>query len=68
MAAPTRPAAALTAAVFDAGTHQLAVLAAASDPASVTLFGDSRGTVYLATRGGYFVLDLATGRVVRVAR
>ncbi|ETA97687.1 YncE family protein [Mycobacterium avium] len=86
-AGSVRPLAAhAAAAVFDAGTHQLAVLAAASDPASVTLFGDpqapprvvalpgpataltgdSRGTVYLATRGGYFVLDLATGRVVRV--
>ncbi|PBJ38906.1 YncE family protein, partial [Mycobacterium avium] len=33
---------------------------------ATALTGDSRGTVYLATRGGYFVLDLATGRVVRV--
>ncbi|GAB4990384.1 hypothetical protein MAHJHV61_41610 [Mycobacterium avium subsp. hominissuis] len=86
-AGSVRPLAAhAAAAVFDAGTHQLAVLAAASDPASVTLFGDpqvpprvaalpgpataltgdGRGTVYLATRGGYFVLDLGTGRVVRV--
>lgn len=86
-AGSVRPLAAHAAAtVFDAGTHQLAVLAAGSDPASITLFGDpqvpprvvavpgpataltadGRGTVYLATRDGDFVLDLATGRVVRV--
>nr|WP_142272481.1 hypothetical protein [Mycobacterium heidelbergense] len=78
-----------TAAVFDAGTHRLAVLAPGADaaaPASLTEFGDphdaprvvalpgsataltgdGRGTAYLATRGGYFAVDLSTGRAARV--
>jgi len=77
------------AAVFDGGTHQLAVLAPGADPAapaSVTVFGDPQapprvvelpgpataltddghGTVFLAARGGYFVVDLATGHATRV--
>ncbi|MCV7242351.1 hypothetical protein H7J83_06270 [Mycobacterium mantenii] len=78
------------AAVFDAGTHQLAVLTPGADPAapaSVTVFGgpqvtphvvglpgpaaaladDGHGTVYLAARGGYFAVELATGRATQVA-
>lgn len=77
------------AAVFDRGTHQLAVLAPGADPAagaSLTVFGDpqvaprvillpgpataltgdGRGTVYLAARGSYFVVDLATGNAEQV--
>jgi DNA-binding beta-propeller fold protein YncE len=74
------------AAVFDSGTHQLAVLSPGSDPAapaSVALFGDSprlvtlpgpatalvtddRGRAYLASRGGYFVVDLATAQATQV--
>lgn len=78
------------AAVLDAGTHQLAVLAPGSDPAapgSLTVFGDPQapprvvdlpgpatavtddghGTVYLAARGGYFAVDLSTGRTTQVS-
>ena len=78
-----------TAAVFDGGTRQLAVLAPGADPgapASLTEFGDpgvaprvvalpgpataltgdGRGTAYLATRGGYFAVDLATGHAAQV--
>ncbi|TAM67371.1 hypothetical protein [Mycobacterium sp.] len=89
-AGAVRPLAAhAAAAVFDDGTHQLAVLAPGADPAapaSVTVFGgpqapprvvdlpgpataltdDGHGTVYLAARGGYFVVDLATGHTARV--
>ena len=77
------------AAVFDAGTRQLAVLTPGADPgapASLTEFGDprvaprvvalpgpataltgdGRGTAYLAARGGYFTVDLATGHAARV--
>ncbi len=77
------------AAIFDSGTHQLAVLAPGADPtapASIAEFadphsapriialpgpatamtGDGRGTAYLATRGGYFSLDLSTGRAAQV--
>jgi hypothetical protein len=77
------------AAIFDGGTHQLAVLAPGADPAapaSVTEFGDphvaprvivlpgpataltgdGRGTAYLATRGGYFSVDLSNGHTARV--
>ena len=31
------------------------------------LTGDNRGTAYLSTRGGYFVVDLSAGRTVRVS-
>jgi hypothetical protein len=78
-----------TAAVFDGGTRQLAVLAPGADqgaPASLTEFGDprvaprvvalpgpataltgdGRGTAYLATRGGYFAVDLTTGHAAQV--
>ena len=71
------------AAVFDAGTRQLAVL---SSPDGITVFGsaqaeprvietpgsaaaltsDGHGTAYLATRGGYFVVDLSDGHTARV--
>ncbi|BBX61898.1 hypothetical protein MSAS_10720 [Mycobacterium saskatchewanense] len=73
-----------TAATFDGGTHQLAVLtpgAAPAAPATITAFagpeaaprvftlpgpataltGDGRGAAYLATRGGYFVVELSDG-------
>jgi DNA-binding beta-propeller fold protein YncE len=33
---------------------------------ATALTGDDRGTAYLATRGGYFAVDLAGGRVTRV--
>lgn len=79
-----------SAAVFDAGTHQLAILAPGTDPsapATVTVFGtppttprvidlpgpataltdDGRGTVYVAARGGYFVVDLPTGHAAQVS-
>lgn len=89
-AGAVRPLAAhAAAAVFDAGTRQLAVLsegAGPAAPASVTVFGDPQaaprvidlpgpataladdghGTVYLAARGGYFVVDLAAGRTAQV--
>nr|WP_231990101.1 hypothetical protein [Mycobacterium sp. 852002-51971_SCH5477799-a] len=78
------------AAVFDGGTHQLAVLTPGADPAapaSVAVFGNpqvtprvvelpgpasaladgGRGTAYLSTRGGYYTVDLSTGRVTQVA-
>jgi hypothetical protein len=78
------------AAIFDGGTHQLAVLAPGADPAApgtVTAFGDphvaprvivlpgpataltgdGRGTAYLASRGGYFSVDLSGGRATRVS-
>ncbi|MCV7349463.1 YncE family protein [Mycobacterium parmense] len=78
-----------TAAVFDGGTHELAVLSPGADsaaPGSVAVFAgtraaprvlalpgpasaltdDGHGTVYLAARGGYFVVDLPTGRTARV--
>jgi hypothetical protein len=85
-----RPLAArAAAAVFDSGTHQLAVLVPGADPAvpaSITVFGDPQvaprvvdlpgpataltddghGTVYLAARGGYFVVDLSTGHTAQV--
>jgi len=77
------------AAVFDSGTHQLAVLAPGADtaaPANVTMFGaaqaaprvialpgpataltgDDHGTVYLAARGGYVVVDLTSGHTAPV--
>jgi len=77
------------AAVFDSGTHQLAVLVPGADPgapAAITVFGDPQvaprvvdlpgpatavtddghGTVYLGTRGGYFVVDLSTGHTAQV--
>lgn len=77
------------AAVFDGGTHALAVLTPGADPAApaslavfdqkqaaprvvvlpgpaTALTGDGRGTIYLATRGGYFVVDLATGHPAQV--
>lgn len=83
-------AASAAAALFDGGTHQLAILAfgaAPAAPASITVFGDpqatphvidlpgpataltgdDRGTAYLATRGGYFVVDLVTGHTAQVA-
>ncbi len=76
-------------AVFDGGTHALAVLTPGADPAApaslavfdqkqaaprvvvlpgpaTALTGDGRGTIYLATRGGYFVVDLATGHPAQV--
>ncbi|OBH82956.1 hypothetical protein A5679_05355 [Mycobacterium scrofulaceum] len=82
-------AAAATAATFDGGTHQLAVLTPGAAPmgrATVTVFGDPKaaprvialpgpataltgdghGTLFLATRGGYLVVDLATGRATQV--
>lgn len=31
------------------------------------LTGDNRGTAYLSTRGGYFVVDLSAGQAVRVS-
>ncbi|OBH22786.1 hypothetical protein A9X03_15075 [Mycobacterium sp. E1715] len=89
-AGEVRPlAAAATAATFDGGTHQLAVLAPGAPPAgpaSVTVFGDPKaaprvialpgpatamaadghGTLFLAARGGYFVVDLATARASQV--
>ena len=81
-----------SAAVFDGGTRQLAVLCPPNDPAdpaapaSITVFGDVRvaprvialpgpaaaltgdgsGTVYLAVRGGYLVVDLGGGHTSRV--
>ena len=81
-----------SAAVFDGGTRQLAVLCPPNDPAdpaapaSITVFGDVRvaprvialpgpaaaltgdgsGTVYLAVRGGYLVVDLAGGHTSQV--
>src|SRR6516165_11826636 len=77
------------AAIFDSGTHQLAVLTPGADPAApasiaelgdpqaaprviplpgpaTALTGDDRGTAYLATRGGYFSVDLSTGHTTRV--
>jgi len=77
------------AAIFDGGTHQLAVLTPGPDPATparLTVFGDprvaprvvalpapataltgdGRGTAYLATRGGYFAVDLSTGHCTHV--
>jgi hypothetical protein len=77
------------AAIFDSGTHQLAVLTPGADPAApagisefgdphvpprviplpgpaTALTGDGRGTAYLATRGGYFSVDLSTGHTARV--
>lgn len=79
-----------TAATFDGGTRQLAVLAPGADPkgpATVTVFGDpgaaprvvglpgpataladdGHGSLFLAARGGYFVVDLPTGRTARVS-
>lgn len=70
------------AAVFDGGTHQLAVLT----PGSVTVFGagqvppheialpgpataltgDGNGTAYVAGRGGYVVVDLSAGRTAQM--
>jgi hypothetical protein len=78
-----------SAAVFDGGTRQLAVLCPPNDPgapASITVFGDAQvaprvialpgpaaaltgdgsGTVYLAVRGGYLVVDLAGGHTSQV--
>nr|WP_197501203.1 hypothetical protein [Mycobacterium sp. 852002-51057_SCH5723018] len=77
------------AAIFDGGTHQLAVLVPGADPAApaslaefgdpqvtprvialpgpaTALTGDGRGTAYLATRGGYFAVDLAAGHTTPV--
>src|SRR6516165_4617227 len=77
------------AAIFDSGTHQLAVLTPGADPAApasiaelgdpqaaprvtplpgpaTALTGDDHGTAYLATRGGYFSVDLSTGHTARV--
>ena len=89
-AGAVRPLAArAAAAVFDRGTHQLAVLSPGADPAApagLTVFGDpqvaprviplpgpataltgdGRGTIYLAARGGYFVVDLAAGHAAHV--
>lgn len=82
-------AARATAAAFDGGTRQLAVLAPAAappGPATVTVFGgptaaprvidlpgpatsltdDGHGTLFLAARGGYFVVDLPTGHTRQV--
>ncbi|OJZ74528.1 hypothetical protein BRW65_07325 [Mycobacterium paraffinicum] len=82
-------AAAATAATYDGGTHQLAVLApgaAPAGPGTVTVFGnpkaepkaiplpgpaaaltdDGHGTLFLAARGAYFVVDLAAGRATQV--
>jgi hypothetical protein len=70
------------AAVFDAGTHQLAVLT----PGYVTVFGagqvpprvvplpgpataltsDGSGTAYLGGHGAYFVVDMSAGRTAQV--
>src|SRR5438270_1396602 len=33
---------------------------------ATALIGDGRGTAYLATRGGYFVVDLSAGQATRV--
>jgi DNA-binding beta-propeller fold protein YncE len=78
-----------SAAVFDGGTRQLAVLCPPNDPAapaSITVFGDAQvaprvialpgpaaaltgdgsGTVYLAVRGGYLMVDLAGGHTSQV--
>jgi sugar lactone lactonase YvrE len=72
-----------TAAIFDGGTHQLAVLT----PGSVTVFGagqvppreidlpgpatavtgDGSGSAYVAGRGGYVVVDLSAGRIAQVS-
>ncbi|WP_157746188.1 YncE family protein [Mycobacterium marseillense] len=72
-----------TAAVFDAGTRHLAVLA----PGGLTVFDDPQapprvvdlpgpataltddghGTVYAAARGGYFAVDLSSGHTARVS-
>lgn len=78
-----------TAAIFDAGSRQLAVLTHGADPAAPAtltefgdprtpprvidlpgpasaLTGDGRGTAYLATRGGYFVVDLSAAHATQV--
>ena len=70
------------AAILDAGTHQLAVLTPGAidvfgDPQAAprvvglpgpatALIGDGHGSVYLAAHGGYFAVDLPTGRVAQV--
>ncbi|WP_424734609.1 YncE family protein [Mycobacterium sp.] len=71
------------AAIFDGGTHQLAVLT----PGSLTVFGagqvppreialpgpataltgDGSGSAYVAGRGGYVVVDLSAGRTAQVS-
>lgn len=81
---PLRGAA--VAAVFDARSSQLAVLANQATQSMLTLFGgprvaprvvelpgpaaalsgDNRGTAFLATRGGYFTVDLVSGSAARV--
>jgi DNA-binding beta-propeller fold protein YncE len=48
------------------GLGQVAPRVIALPGPSGALIGDGHGTVYLAARGGYFVVDLAGGRVVRV--
>ncbi|OBA64132.1 hypothetical protein A5647_03515 [Mycobacterium sp. 1100029.7] len=58
---PTAPA---TLAVFDPGQTTPRVIAL---PAAATaLTGDGRGTAYLAARGGYLSVELATGHIGRV--
>lgn len=57
---PQSPA---TLTLFPVGRDQRVI--ALPGPATA-LTGDGRGTAYLSTRGGYFVVDLTSGRIDRV--
>lgn len=58
------PAAPASVAVF--GPAQAAARAIALPGPATALTGDGHGTVYLATRGGYFAVDLAAGHTTQV--
>ncbi|WP_374025710.1 YncE family protein [Mycobacterium sp. HNNTM2301] len=62
--APGAPAGAGTVTVFGDSTAAPRVIALPGP--STALTDDGHGTLFLAARGGYFVVDLATGRATRV--
>jgi DNA-binding beta-propeller fold protein YncE len=58
------PAAPASVSVF--GQPQVAPHVVVLPGPATALTGDGRGTAYLATRGGYFAVDLSTGHTARV--
>jgi hypothetical protein len=64
LAPGAEPSAPASLTVFDHAPATPRVIALPGPATALT--GDGQGTVYLATRGGYFVVDLSVGRPTRV--
>ncbi|OBI52220.1 hypothetical protein A5707_12535 [Mycobacterium kyorinense] len=64
LTAADQPLAPASLAIFDSGLKPARVIELPGPVSALT--GDDAGNVYMATRGGYFVVDLVAGRVTRV--